>query len=224
MAAGLAVGPSDASLSSVIDALLNPSSGDALSDIVWQIRWPRLVLAALVGASLSVSGVIFQALLRNPLADPFILGVSGGAALGGIAMLALGATYGFGYDAVPPAAFAGAILIVDVRLLGRGLTNTPVAQLAREAEKWLLGAFAVLLSSGIPQVFATALKEYYSPYFWLKMQLILAGLVFTFTIRRKVALADEERMGKVWPKLVALVSIAIWTSAAIWARLIGLLS
>ncbi len=121
-------------------------------------------------------------------------------------------------------AFAGAILIVDVRLLGRGLTNTPVAQLTREAEKWLLGAFAVLLSSGIPQVFATALKEYYSPYFWLKMQLILAGLVFTFTIRRKVALADEERMGKVWPKLVALVSIAIWTSAAIWARLIGLLS
>ena len=48
--------------------------------------------------------------MRNPLADPFILGVSGGAALGGIAMLSLGAAYGFGYDAVPPAAFAGAIV------------------------------------------------------------------------------------------------------------------
>ena len=121
-------------------------------------------------------------------------------------------------------AFAGAILIVDVRLLGRGLTNTPVAQLTREAEKWLIGAFAILLLSGIPQVVSTALKQYYSPYFWFKMQLLLGGLVFTFTIRRKVALADEERIGKVWPKLVALVSIAIWTSAAIWARLIGLLS
>lgn len=120
--------------------------------------------------------------------------------------------------------FAGSVLIVDVRLLGRGLTNTPVAQLAREAEKWMIGGFVALLLSGVPQLVATALKEYYSPHFWMKMQLILAGLAFTFTIRRKVALADEERIGKVWPKLVALVSIAIWTSAVIWARLIGLLS
>lgn len=106
---GLGVGPSGASPGRVIDVLLHPQGGGALSDIVWQIRWPRLLLATLVGASLSVSGVIFQALLRNPLADPFILGVSGGAALGGIAMLALGSAIGFGYDAVPPAAFAGAI-------------------------------------------------------------------------------------------------------------------
>jgi iron complex transport system permease protein len=63
-----------------------------------------------VGASLSVAGVLFQALLRNPLADPFVLGVSGGAALGGIAVLGLGAAIGLGYWAVPPAAFAGAIL------------------------------------------------------------------------------------------------------------------
>ena len=53
--------------------------------------------------------MIFQALLRNPLADPFILGVSGGAALGGIAVLALGAQVGLGYAAVPPAAFAGGL-------------------------------------------------------------------------------------------------------------------
>jgi len=107
---GLGVGPSGASPGEVVDALLHPEAGGPLADIVWQIRWPRLQLAALVGASLSVSGVIFQALLRNPLADPFILGVSGGAALGGIAMLALGGAVGFGFDAVPPAAFAGAIL------------------------------------------------------------------------------------------------------------------
>lgn len=75
-----------------------------------RIRLPRSVLALLVGASLSVSGVVFQALLRNPLADPFVLGVSGGAALGGIAALSLGAALGFGYEAVPPAAFAGALL------------------------------------------------------------------------------------------------------------------
>ena len=94
--AGIGVGPSGAAPSRVIDALLHPDHGGALSDIVWQIRLPRLLLASLVGASLSVSGVIFQALLRNPLADPFILGVSGGAALGGIAMLALGFKEQFG--------------------------------------------------------------------------------------------------------------------------------
>jgi iron complex transport system permease protein len=68
-----------------------------------------VLLAAVVGAALAVSGVLFQALLRNPLADPYILGVSGGAALGGIAMLSLGGALGLGYGAVPPAAFAGAL-------------------------------------------------------------------------------------------------------------------
>jgi iron complex transport system permease protein len=76
----------------------------------------------LVGASLATSGVIFQALLRNPLADPFILGVSGGAALGGIAMMSFGAALGFGYAAVPPAAFAGCLLTTLLLYLiaGRG--------------------------------------------------------------------------------------------------------
>ena len=105
----LAIGPSALSPAQVIEAL---TSDDALApahDIVWRIRMPRLLLAMLVGAALSTAGVIFQALLRNPLADPFILGVSGGAALGGIAVLALGAQVGLGYAAVPPAAFAGGL-------------------------------------------------------------------------------------------------------------------
>jgi iron complex transport system permease protein len=84
----------------------------ATADIVLRVRLPRVVLAALVGASLAVAGTLFQALLRNPLADPYILGVSGGAALGGIIVLALGGALGLGYAAVPPAAFAGAILTI----------------------------------------------------------------------------------------------------------------
>jgi iron complex transport system permease protein len=108
MLLGLCLGPSRIGLAQVVDALLNDSAGPA-ADIVWRIRMPRLVLGGLVGASLSVSGVVFQAMLRNPLADPFILGVSGGAALGGIAAISLGAAFGLGYGAVPPAAFAGAI-------------------------------------------------------------------------------------------------------------------
>jgi len=120
--------------------------------------------------------------------------------------------------------FSGAILVVDVRLLGRGLTSTPLPKLAREAEKWMIGGFLALLVSGIPQVMSTALKEYYSPFFWWKMQLIGVGLVYTFTVRRRVALAEEGSLGNVWPKLIGVVSMAIWTGVAVWARLIGLLS
>lgn len=104
----LALGPSSLSAGDALRVLAG--GGDAAQrDIVLQVRLPRVVLAALVGAALSVAGTLFQALLRNPLADPFVLGVSGGAALGGIAVLGLGAAAGLGAAWVPPAAFAGAL-------------------------------------------------------------------------------------------------------------------
>jgi iron complex transport system permease protein len=108
VAFGVAVGPSGLALGEVWDALTGRAQG-AAADIVLSVRLPRVGLAAAVGAALAVAGVVFQALLRNPLADPFVLGVSGGAALGGIAVLTLGGAVGLGYAAVPPAAFAGAI-------------------------------------------------------------------------------------------------------------------
>ena len=107
---GLGLGPSGLSPGRILDGLVGGEDAGAAADIIWRVRLPRVWLAALVGASLSVSGVIFQALLRNPLADPFILGVSGGAALGGILVLSLGGLLGLGYAAVPPGAFAGAIV------------------------------------------------------------------------------------------------------------------
>ena len=106
----LAVGPTLLSPLQVSGALFDPDSSGPTADIVRRIRLPRIALAGLVGACLSTSGVIFQALLRNPLADPYVLGVSGGAALGGILALSLGASLGFGYGAVPIAAFAGCLI------------------------------------------------------------------------------------------------------------------
>ncbi|MCC6642950.1 MAG: iron ABC transporter permease [Deltaproteobacteria bacterium] len=106
--AGLAIGPSGLSPQRVIRALAGGGS-PADADIVLRVRLPRVVLAALVGASLSVAGVLFQALLRNPLADPYVLGVSGGAALGAVAVMAFGASLGLGYAFVAPAAFLGAL-------------------------------------------------------------------------------------------------------------------
>lgn len=113
---GLAIGPSGLGPAEVWRALVSGGHGPA-ADIVLRVRLPRVILAAAVGASLAVSGVLFQAILRNPLADPFILGVSGGAALGGIVAMSFGAALGLGYAVVPPAAFVGAILTLVLLFL-----------------------------------------------------------------------------------------------------------
>jgi iron complex transport system permease protein len=106
---GLVAGPSALAPGDVAAVLRGADSTSAAADIVLRIRLPRVVLGVLVGASLAVSGVLFQALLRNPLADPFVLGISGGAALGAILVLSLGGAVGLGYGAVPPAAFVGSV-------------------------------------------------------------------------------------------------------------------
>ncbi|WP_405016191.1 iron ABC transporter permease [Kitasatospora sp. NBC_00070] len=78
--------------------------------IVWQLRAPRAVLAALVGAGLGLVGTAVQALVRNPLADPYLLGISSGASLGAVAVVVLGAGTGFAFGfGVSAAAFAGAL-------------------------------------------------------------------------------------------------------------------
>jgi iron complex transport system permease protein len=84
-ALGLVAGEQPISLSA---ALSDPSSTDAT--IFWSLRVPRAALAAIVGAALATSGTALQSLMRNPLADPFVLGVSGGAALGATVAIALG--------------------------------------------------------------------------------------------------------------------------------------
>jgi Family of unknown function (DUF6644) len=122
------------------------------------------------------------------------------------------------------AVFAGAVLVVDLRLMGRGIRQTPLAQVARDAQPFLIWSFLALLVTGIPQLLSTAMKEYYSPFFWFKMDVLLVALIYTFTLRRKVTLTDEARVKPVWAKTVGLVSIVLWSSVAIPARLIGLLS
>ena len=95
-------------LAALVLGLSLGSAEHASAAIVWQIRLPRVLLAALVGAGLASAGSLLQALLHNPLADPYVLGISGGAALGGVAALALGLGAGLGGAGVPLVAFAGA--------------------------------------------------------------------------------------------------------------------
>jgi iron complex transport system permease protein len=94
--------------------------------ILFSIRLPRIILAGLVGASLSLAGAIFQALLRNPLADPYILGLSGGSAVGAIIGMTIGAAaVPFG---VPATAFLGAIIAVFIvfGIAGRNLQSNTI--------------------------------------------------------------------------------------------------
>jgi hypothetical protein len=121
------------------------------------------------------------------------------------------------------ALLGGAVLIVDLRLLGLGLRSQPLAQIAREGERWLLVSLAVLLPTGILQFMCfAATKYYYLTAFWVKMAALPLVLLFTFAVRRTVAGADETRMNPVWKKLVAVVSLSLWSTVAIAGRLIGL--
>jgi hypothetical protein len=120
--------------------------------------------------------------------------------------------------------FAGSILIVDLRLLGLGVVKTPLAKVAQEAWPWMIWAFVALFLTGMPSLMSLALKQYFSPFFWWKMELLLLGLIFTVTLRWKVTQADESRLGPVWPKAAGMFSISIWTGVATNARLIGLFS
>ncbi len=116
--------------------------------------------------------------------------------------------------------FLGATLIVDLRLLGTGLTHQPTATVARDAQPWLVGALVVLVLTGVPALMATATLQYGNSMFWLKMYLLALGIVYTFTVRRRVAFAGEGRVGPVTSKLVGLASIVIWLTVAALARLI----
>ena len=88
---GLSIGPTQSGIRSAFSALFETNQSDSiLYSIVWRIRFPRVLLAAIVGATLSLGGLVFQALLRNPLAEPFILGISGGSAIGAIIGILLG--------------------------------------------------------------------------------------------------------------------------------------
>ena len=88
---------------------------DSWNTIIWEIRLPRIVLAGLVGAALGISGATYQGLLRNPLADPYLIGVAGGAGLGAAAVLVTSIPlYSHGLSLLPIAAFVGGLLAVGM--------------------------------------------------------------------------------------------------------------
>lgn len=104
---GISMGSSGNSFKAVWASLFGNAEDNVLSTIIWRLRMPRVIMAALVGATLSVGGLVFQALLRNPLAEPYILGISGGSAIGAILGILMGLSR---FPGVSLTAFTGSIL------------------------------------------------------------------------------------------------------------------
>jgi uncharacterized protein DUF6644 len=119
------------------------------------------------------------------------------------------------------AVIGGAVLLVDFRLLGLGLKRQPVAVLARDAQPFLIGSLLIMIASGVPLFLSEAIKCYYSFAFWTKMTALALAILFTFTIRRRVTLADEVRIGPLWSRVVGATSILLWSTVGWGGRWIG---
>jgi Family of unknown function (DUF6644) len=118
------------------------------------------------------------------------------------------------------AVFVGAVVIGDLRLLGWGPVGQSRASIARSAQRILLWAGLAVLLTGVPQFTANALTYHRSPLFMFKMYLLAAALVFTATLRWRVAVADEGRLPSWVPRAVGAVSLALWVGVTVSGRLI----
>lgn len=158
--AGLALGPVRIAPGQVLDIVLGGLTADrrtgAFASIVWDVRMPRVLLGAVVGAGLAVAGTVLQALVRNQLADPFLLGASSGASAGAVLVIVFGAGAGAGAGfagvagglGVPFAAFAGSLgALVAVYAMARrgGAMTTGRLILAGVAVQYILSALTSLV-------------------------------------------------------------------------------
>lgn len=187
---GVSVGPADPGLGALLRVL--QGGGERISrDILLEIRVPRAVTASLTGAALAVSGVVFQALLRNPLAEPYLLGVSSGAALGAVLALALGGAW-FGPATLPVAALGGALLAIGV-----------VFRVARVAKR--LDTRVLVLAGVVVAAFFSA----------------CVMLVLTFASAETTRSALLWTMGSLdgasWRAVAVLAAYTVPATGAVWA-------
>ena len=119
------------------------------------------------------------------------------------------------------AVIGGAVLLVDFRLLGLGLKRQPVAELARDAQPWVIGGVLVMIATGVPLFLSEAIKCYYSFAFWTKMTALAFAIIFSFTVRRRVALAGDSGASPFWMRVVGATSILLWSTVGWGGRWIG---
>lgn len=177
MAACLLMGSQKASIGAALQAWQDGKTDSTDYQILFQIRLPRIVLAAIIGAALASSGCVFQALLRNPLADPYLLGVSSGAGLGMMLAVLCGWTWsGAMLAAMMPASFLGACSASAlVWLLGRAAGQLNLMRL-------LLAGVVVNAFFSSTMLFLTSIaqaSQIHAIQFWMMGNLLPASSVGT---------------------------------------------
>ncbi|MDX2497528.1 MAG: iron ABC transporter permease [Desulfobacterales bacterium] len=145
---GLSLGSSQSGIKAVFQNLLGIGPHDPmLNTIIWKIRFPRVLLATLVGGTLSLGGLVFQALLKNPLAEPYILGISGGSAIGAIIGILIGLVR---FPGVSLTAFSGSIgtlLLILVMSSGQTILKKDALLLSGVMVNAFCGAIIMFLVS-----------------------------------------------------------------------------
>jgi len=192
--ASLLVGPSGIGL---------PRGSHAAELIFTQIRLPRAILGALIGGTLGLAGAVLQGYLRNPLAEPGLLGISGGAALGAVIAIHSGASAAFAL-ALPLGGLAGAALAAIAIMILAGTRTGPLTLiLAGVAISSLVGALTTLALNLSPNPFASvemlfwllgSLSDRSLTHVWLAAPLIIAGSALLLTTGRALdalTLGDE---------------------------------
>ena len=212
---------------------LTPNWTSALETIVLEIRLPRVILAGLVGAALAIAGATYQGLFRNPLADPYLIGVAQGAALGAVIGFLIPSTWhGWGFGIIPLLAFTGALLSTAiVYSLARVGKTLPVTTLI------LAGvALGALLASIVSYLIISSGERIHGIMFWLMgsfsltqwseakivLPYALLGIVIILLYARPLNLMqlDEEQAQQLGInverlKLVLLAAATLITAAAV---------
>jgi iron complex transport system permease protein len=175
--------------------LHSPLSG-ANDAIVWELRLPRVILAALVGGTLAVAGASYQGVFRNPLADPYLLGAAAGAGLGATIVVAYAPASRLTGDLLPLGAFVGAALaVVAAYVLGRsaGVAAGPAALVLAGVT---IASFLTAVQTFVQQQHVDTVQEVYS---WLLGRLATSGwrevgIVFPYVAVAWVILVAHRRL------------------------------
>lgn len=227
-------------LDAVPGVSLDSTLTGAEEQVLWQIRLPRTVLGVLVGAALSMAGAAYQGVFRNPLADPYLLGVSAGAGVGAVLALGFAPDVALGpFQAVPLAAFAGALLaVLAATLIARGsfadpatllLSGVAVAALFSSTQTYLLAQLDATRSRAVLSwMFGRLATDGWSPVASVLPYLIVSVAVLLGCGRRLdvMRLGDEEArslgVNAARVRMVVIAAATLMTAAAVAASgLIG---
>ena len=125
------------------------------------------------------------------------------------------------FHLVALALLGGAVLLVDMRLLGWGLRKQRVSQLFRDIQPWMVCGLVVMLASGFLLFLSEPTKLYENLPFQIKIVFLVLAIGFTFTVRRRIAITDADVTRPFQSKLTAIVSVTLWSMVGLMGRGIG---